>query len=232
MVSALNIIGNDESLQEHWFKRFIAIVIDNMIFWAIGSVLTWLFINNLLWNIPFAWTVTMPLMSGGLFFLYAFALEASSGGATLGKKVMNLRVISTTGEITMGQAAMRNVSKVYGPFLALDWLVGFVTDGDPKQKWLDRVAGTTVVVTTTLSEQEQHTYQAQQAKYAPPPQEKYQRHEQSYQYPPPPPPTSAQASKQTQGPDPEQEETCKSCGGRMTMTGKGRLQCIRCGKIQ
>ncbi len=231
LVSAINIIGNDNSLQEHWFKRFLAIVIDNMIFWVIGYALTiFMFQNWLGWTIPFTWTFFQPLLSGGIFFLYAFILEASSGGATLGKKAMGLRVISTSGPMTAGKAALRNVSKVYGPFLMLDWLVGFMTEGDPKQKWLDRAAGTTVVVTTSLTEQEKHTYQVQQANYAPPPQEKYQRHEQTYQYPPTPPPTSAPAQKEKEQPGGEQR--CKSCGGRMVMTGKGRLQCIRCGKIQ
>ena len=157
-------------------------------------------------------------------------------GATIGKKVMNLRVISTSGEMDAGKAAIRNISKIYGLFLVIDWLVGFITDGDPKQKWLDRTAGTTVIVTTTLTDQQQHTYQSQQAKYAPPPQEGYQsRHEQTYQYPPPPPPSSApppQQGGQQPPPEPTQEQTCNSCGGRMNLTGNGRLKCIRCGKIQ
>ena len=231
MVTAINIIGNDASLQDHWLKRFLAIVIDYLIFWVIGAVLSiFLFQNWLSWDIPFLWTFFQPMLSGGLFFLYAFIMEASSG-ATLGKNVMNLRVISTSGPLTTGQAAMRNISKVYGLFLLLDWLIGFVTEGDPKQKWLDRSVGTTVVLTTSLSDQQQHTYQSQQANYAPPPQENYQRHEQTYQYPPPPPPTSAPPAQQ-QEPPTQENQICISCGGRMSVTGKGRLQCIRCGKIQ
>jgi len=241
MVSAINIIGNDQSLQEHWFKRLIALIIDNFIFWALGTALTiFLFQNWLNWNIPFVWPIFVPTLSGGLFFLYAFAMEASSGGATLGKRVMNLRVVSTSGPMTAGKAAIRNISKIHGTFLLIDWLIGFVTDGsDLKQKMTDRSAGTTVIVTTTLTDQQQHTYQSQQANYAPPQQEKYQtRHEQTYQYPPPPPPTTPAPPPQQAGSGhkpPQQaapEHACKSCGGRMTMTGSGRLQCIRCGKIQ
>ena len=236
MVTAMNIIGNDKSLQDHWIKRLIALIIDNLIFWVIGAVLTFfVFLNVLNWNIPFLWSGFIPLFSGGLFFLYAFILEASSGGATIGKRMMNLRVISTAGPMTVGKALMRNISKIHSTFLLIDWLIGFVTEGDPKQKWLDRHAGTTVVLTTSLTDQQQHTYQSRQANYAPPPQENYQRHEQTYQYPPPPPATAPpqQAQPGNQPPQQEsQEHTCNSCGGRMTMTGNGRLQCIRCGKIQ
>ncbi len=236
MVSAINIIGNDQSLQNHWLKRIIALVIDYLIFWAIGSVLTiFIFQNWLSWNIPYVWPVFVPALSGGLFFLYAFAMEAGSGGATLGKRIMDLRVISTSGPMTASKAAIRNISKIHGTFLFIDWLIGFATEGDPKQKITDRTAGTTVIVTTTLTDQQQHVYQSQQANYAPPPQEGYQRHEQTYQYPPPPP-TSAPAPPQVhpgyQSSEEAKEEICNACGGRMTMTGKGRLQCIRCGKIQ
>ena len=236
MVTAMNIIENDKSLQDHWVKRLIALIIDSIIFWAIGVVLTtFVILGTLNLNIPFIWPVFLPLFSGGMFFLYAFIMEASSGGATLGKRIMKLRVISTDGPMTAGKAAIRNISKIHGIFLLIDWLIGFTSEGDPKQKWLDRSAGTTVVLTTTLSDQEQHTYQSQQASYAPPPQENYERHDQTYQYPPPPP-TSAPAPQQAQpGNQPPQQETgqiCNSCGGRMSMTGNGRLQCIRCGKIQ
>ena len=236
MVTAMSIIENDKSLQDHWIKRLIALIIDYLIFWVISSVLTFfVFLNFLNWNNTFLWTGFVPLFTGGMFFLYAFILEASSGGATLGKRMMNLRVISTEGPMTIGKAAMRNISKIHGVFLLIDWLIGFTSEGDPKQKWLDRSAGTTVILTTQLTDQQQHTYQSQQASYAPPPKEDYQRHEQTYQYPPPPP-TTAPAPQQAQpGAPPQQDATdqiCNSCGGRMSMTGSGRLQCIRCGKIQ
>ncbi len=238
MVTAMSIIGNDKSLQDHWIKRFIALIIDNLIFMAISAVLSiFVFVRVLNLNIPFLWPLFVPLFSGLMFFLYAFVLESSSGGATLGKKIMKLRVISTNGPMSVKKAAIRNISKIHGTFLLLDWLVGFVSEGDPKQKMLDRSAGTTVILTTSLTDQQQHTYQSQQAGYAPPPQEQYQRHEQTYQYPPPPPPTSAPPQQQAQpGYQPPQQETqehtCNSCGGRMNIAGNGRLQCIRCGKIQ
>ena len=113
MVTAMSIIGNDKSLQEHWVKRLIALIVDNLIFMAISSVLTiFVFVNIFNLNNPFVWPVFVPLFSGGMFFLYAFAMEASSGGATLGKKLMKLRVISTDGPMNAKKAAIRNISKI------------------------------------------------------------------------------------------------------------------------
>lgn len=239
MVSALNIIGSDKSLQDHWVKRFVALLIDYLIFIVISWLLFWLvFIpwwGNWWGPAAIGWTVFQPGFAGIMLFLYSMVMESAAGGATLGKRVMNLRVIAMEGDIDLGKAAIRNVSKIHGLFLLLDWLVGFVSEGDPKQKWLDRVGGTTVVLTTALSEQEQHTYQSQQAKYAPPPQEQYvTRHETAYQYPPPPG-TSAQQQQpagQAPTPAPDNVPKCLHCGGRLAETGAGRLKCIRCGKIQ
>ena len=234
MVSALNNIGSDKSLQDHWVKRFVALLIDYLIFWCISTVLFWFVIIPLEWNLPFIWMTFQPGLAGLFLFVYSFIMEASGGNATLGKKVMNLRVIAISGEVDVGKAIIRNVSKIHGVFLFFDWLVGFVTDGDPKQKWFDRVGGTTVVITTALTEEQQHTYQSQQSKVAPPPQEQYAtRHEQAYQYPPPPAASQpANGHQPVAGPQAAQEMHCGSCGGRLTETGAGRQKCIRCGKIQ
>jgi uncharacterized RDD family membrane protein YckC len=235
MVSALNIIGSDKSLQDHWGKRLVAIIIDALIFWVISSLLFWFVIFPLHWNLPFVWTIFQPGMSGVFLFVYSLVMESSHGGATIGKKVMNLRVIPISGKMDAGKAVMRNISKIYGLFLVLDWLVGFVSEGDPKQKWMDRVAGTTVVITTALTEEQQHTYQTQQAKVAPPPQEQYAtRHETAYQYPPAPAKAEPKpdAGQKTAAQKSANEKLCGSCGGRLTETGAGRLKCIRCGKIQ
>ena len=240
MTSALNNISNDNSLQDHWIKRLIAIIIDCLIIYIIGTVLmlfVWLPLEALDLSDTYQWTLFFPAISGVILFLYSFIMEGASGNATIGKRVMNLRVIAISGKMNMGKAAIRNLSKIHGLFLFLDWLVGFVTDGDPKQKWFDRVGGSTVVLTTALTENEQHIYQSQQAKYAPPPQEPYAtRHENAYQYPPASPkaaPQQTQASENNVSTQiPVHEAHCGSCGGRMSETGAGRMKCIRCGKIQ
>jgi len=50
------------------------------------------------------------------------------------------------GKVPFGKAFIRNISKIYWLFLLLDWIIGIATPGpDRRQKYTDRMAGTTVV---------------------------------------------------------------------------------------
>jgi hypothetical protein len=88
----------------------------------------------------------LALITGIIWFFYFFILEGISG-ATLGKRFMNLRVVPTMGEMGIVKSIIRNISKIYWLFFLVDWLIGFVTDGDPRQRFMDRIANTTVVRT-------------------------------------------------------------------------------------
>jgi uncharacterized RDD family membrane protein YckC len=78
--------------------------------------------------------------------LYFVILEVS-WGATLGKRILGLHVQTTSGaRVKFNQAFIRNISKIYWIFLLLDWLIAIATPGaDRRQKYTDRIAGTTVV---------------------------------------------------------------------------------------
>jgi uncharacterized RDD family membrane protein YckC len=84
----------------------------------------------------------------GIFWvIYSAVLEGSSWQATLGKKVMSLKVQMLDGsKAPMGKTFMRNISKIFGLILLIDWIIGIATHGpDPRQRYFDRIAGTTVV---------------------------------------------------------------------------------------
>jgi uncharacterized RDD family membrane protein YckC len=91
-------------------------------------------------------------LTGGpalLFFLvvmgYYIALE-SSMGATIGKKVMGLKVVADNGELTLGAVVIRTLMRIVDalPFL---YLVGFLTMAirSDHKRLGDMVAGTNVV---------------------------------------------------------------------------------------
>ena len=90
--------------------------------------------------------LVLALITGIIWFFYFFILEGISG-ATLGKRFMNLRVVPTLGEMSIVKSIIRNISKIYWLFFLVDWLIGFVTEGDPRQRFMDRIANTTVVRT-------------------------------------------------------------------------------------
>ncbi|MGB9842602.1 MAG: RDD family protein [Candidatus Bathyarchaeales archaeon] len=162
----------------HWLYRLIAYIIDTIIIGIPAYIIYWILSGilwppEIYWGIPVYYTpwwswLLWPLILGILQLLYFILMDVNSGG-TIGKRVMGLKVqMINGGKVQFGQAFLRNISKIFGLFLLLDWLIGIVTPGpDRRQKYTDRMAGTIVV----------QVKQAFAAATQPPP-------------PPPPPPPS------------------------------------------
>jgi uncharacterized RDD family membrane protein YckC len=70
-------------------------------------------------------------------------------GTTIGKRIMGLEVqLEKGGRISLKQSIIRNISKIVIILPILDWLIAVVTSGtDRRQKYTDRIAGTTVTQT-------------------------------------------------------------------------------------
>jgi uncharacterized RDD family membrane protein YckC len=136
MVTGFDYLSHDQALQAHWLKRFVAIVLDSIIIW----MPIWLVLA--VFGIP---TVVPGAIFGPLLFLYCAFFEMQIGG-TIGKMLFHLKAVPVSGQMDAAKAFMRNVSKVFPPLLLLDWVIGMVMDTtDPRQKWTDRIAGTSVI---------------------------------------------------------------------------------------
>ena len=148
MVTGLNIIGSNKALQDHLIKRIVAYIIDVILVGIIWFVLFFLLLATVLATGGFAGLFLGPgtFLIGIIGLLY-FILQEGFGGATVGKRVMKLQVVGTTGPMDLAKATIRNISKFYWLALLLDWIIGIATEGDPRQKLTDRWAGTTVVRT-------------------------------------------------------------------------------------
>jgi uncharacterized RDD family membrane protein YckC len=140
----------------HWLLRIVAALIDNIPWIVIGWVLLWV----LIWNGTGAplygalagmwWLVyvfLMPILSGLLYMIYCTIMESSASAATLGKRVMGLKVQMLNGsKAPSNKVLTRNISKILWFIFLIDILVGIATPGpDPRQRYFDRMAGTTVV---------------------------------------------------------------------------------------
>lgn len=138
MVTGFDYLSKDKALQTHWVKRFVAIFID--------AILIWLPLYIILGIIGFGFLFP-SLLFGILLFLYSAMFEYVIGG-TLGKILMHLKAVATTGKMSSSQAFMRNISKVFPLFLLLDWIIGMLVETtDPRQRWLDQFAKTSVIST-------------------------------------------------------------------------------------
>ena len=134
----------------HWIYRLIAYIIDSIIVGIpatiIYLVITAVLSSNALFFAAWGSLLVLPFLLGILQLFYFMILDTAWGG-TIGKRVMGLQVQTVNGsKVPIDKSFIRNISKIYGLFLFLDWLIAVVTAGaDKRQKYTDRIAGTTVV---------------------------------------------------------------------------------------
>ena len=146
----------NSALQNLWTRRAIAFVIDSLIllvvFVVLNAVLTTVLLLPLL---VFNENAFGGLFSGfsaifGLIIVWGYyvALEGSTG-ATIGKRFMDVKVRSLAGSMSYIKAFVRSFTKAWLPvfalLFALDLIIGFATQGDPRQRFSDTVANTAVI---------------------------------------------------------------------------------------
>ncbi len=237
-------------MQEHWIRRFIALVIDWVILFVVIFVIS-IFVPVFSWALPL-WVFFTSLV----WWVYSFILEGSIGG-TIGKKLVSLHVVAIDGTMDLSRALIRNVSKIFSPLVLVDLLVGMATEGDPRQRYLDRIARTTV---TRIDQQAYMEEQFRMMQHAPPhpmapPPGSYPPPAASQAPPAPPtaqgaPPAGGwpqqpgtwpgQTPPQSTWPQHQWDEQgqlkpemkfCSACGGQLVARGDGKLTCVRCGAV-
>lgn len=161
--TGLELLGTDKSVQNHWARRLVAIIIDYAIVTAVVVVIAVLAAIPLLFSLGVPtgaafssyWTAWWGYWIGGaigpFLFVYSFLAEGLYK-RTLGKAIMGLRVERTDGKsVDFRDALVRNASKIHWVLLLLDVLVGLGTHGETSQKWSDRFVGTKVEAKTQMT---------------------------------------------------------------------------------
>jgi uncharacterized RDD family membrane protein YckC len=136
----------DPELQDYWIKRLIAYVIDSVMVGVVVTVLLAILMFPVFIVNPSAFfdALSFPFAMG-LIYIFYYPIAESMYGATFGKKLMGLKVVTKTGERpTFEKAFIRNISKIHPVLLLLDLIGGLITSTDLHQKYSDRVANTTV----------------------------------------------------------------------------------------
>lgn len=156
--TGLDAITGQKEVQDLWLRRVLAFVIDVIIVGIVAGLLALLlafpYLFSALPNSPYFgfWGFWV----GGIIFLIVaayFVLAEAFWGRTLGKEVMGLKVVRTDGKpMDLGASLLRNISKVHWVLLLLDVVVGLAMHGDGRQKFSDRLAGTTVESTRTTAQ--------------------------------------------------------------------------------
>ncbi|MFO7992387.1 MAG: RDD family protein [Thermoplasmata archaeon] len=146
MVTAFDLIGSNKPLQKHWIRRIAAYIID----FFISVVIAILLFGALSLMAFFVFSLTgaslMPFVFvAGLVQVFYSAILEYTNRRTIGKMLVNLRVETLQYGLDFHETIIRNLSKIQGLLLFLDTMVGMATTGDPRQRFLDRVANTTVI---------------------------------------------------------------------------------------
>jgi len=250
MPSAIDLIGHNPALQEHWIRRFFAFLVDAVIVAVVG-----LFLAIPLSFLGWPWWVS-TFFWGIIWFLYSMLLETMFA-ATVGKKLMALRVVAIGGNLDVVHGLIRNLSKLFGlvsfgVVIFLDVLIGAATQGDPRQRFLDRVARTTVTRVDQGAYMEEQFRMMQHAgpypmtmpqapaPQGPPPAPGAQAPAAPGSWPgqsggwpgaAPAPTTWPQHQWDEQGQLVREMKFCTACGGQLVARGDGKLTCVRCGAV-
>jgi uncharacterized RDD family membrane protein YckC len=135
--AGLESLAKDTGAQEYWMRRILAYVLDSLLVWvALALIGLEAFSLRLLSAGP---------LSGPVLFAYTVALEYAAG-QTVGKWVMGLRVVGIGSKTDLARLLMREVSKVFLLFMALDIAAGLLLAKNGRQRYLEVLSDTTQVV--------------------------------------------------------------------------------------
>jgi uncharacterized RDD family membrane protein YckC len=156
MSDRLEAVRSNASLQQLWIKRVLAFIVDLIVIGIIFVIVSIIF-TALLFPVSIASfdiftglsagvsTILSPLIVYGYYTFFE-----GSFNATIGKMFLGLRVLPIRGgTMNYKKALVRNLTKPWNLVIALafllDLLVGFATEGDPRERFMDTLAGTVVV---------------------------------------------------------------------------------------
>ena len=201
MVSGFDIWGHDAGLRRHWKNRILAFIVDAIIaFVPVSIILYMLDVTNIL---------QFGIISSVAFYLISNIPESLTG-SSIGKKIFHLQVHAVDGGQISGRVCIRNISRLFWFILPpLDFALGMATRGDPRQRMLDKVAGTKVV---HREEKEKHRMHMEALAGV---------NE-----------TKTETEEEETSDTPNNMDSCHDCGGKLTLLPDEKFQCEKCGLIQ
>ena len=197
MVSGFDIWGHDAGLRRHWKYRILAFILD--------AILSFVPVSIVLYLLDITDILDIGIIASTVFYLVSSIPESITGSST-GKRIFHLQVHAAGDGAITGRVYVRNLSRLFWFILPpLDFTLGMATRGDPRQRMLDRVAGTKVVHRAEKRKHRRHMKAL--AKEQGDPIEK-------------------------EPPSEKQKDKCHDCGGKLILLADDKLQCEKCGLIQ
>ncbi len=136
MQTGFEIMDYDKNLKELWIKRLLAGIIDFSISLTISFTVFTLFLKLTLFY--------SLLLQGVVWYIYSAIFDMYSG-KTPGKYPFGIRAVAFIGNLTPMQALTRNLTKLNGILVLGDVVAGLSTEGDPRQRYIERVVDSLVI---------------------------------------------------------------------------------------
>lgn len=136
-----------------FFKRLLAAIVDGIILGVIGTILGKIFGQDVYSSgngqVSYSLTGAPALITLAISLTYYIYLEGSAAGQTLGKKLLEIRVIdfNTGAAIGYGSATVRWFGRLVSAIPCLLGYFWMLWDGN-KQTWHDKFASSIVVPTS------------------------------------------------------------------------------------
>lgn len=125
--------------QEHWITRLLAFCLDYILLFVVTGL-----VKDLVYPAWHFSSIDYVLVAGLMLFLY-FIVAESFFGYTLGKRLFDLKVMTVNGDKpSFKNVVIRNISKIFFIFLILDAICSYFTANSLHQRYVDKIAHTTV----------------------------------------------------------------------------------------
>lgn len=131
-------------MENLWGRRFVALLVDifilTLFMYIISALLFLIFSQMGIYSALNYW-----IFVAGIIIIVYFTLMEGKTHSTLGKRLLNLKVVATKEKMSYTKAFIRSLSKIYYFPLILDIILGFIF-GESNDRILDKISGTYVVL--------------------------------------------------------------------------------------
>jgi len=150
---------NSKIILAKWIDRFLAWLIDFVIISTVSTTIIFLSFGTIYYEMEEdgLWAEnTQYIPASILFFVYWTILEYKTG-QTIGKKILNLRVVNLKGENPSLQGILlSSFGKSF--LLPLDVIIGWILTNEKRQRVFNKLGDTVIVKIKTFDENIGSTY--------------------------------------------------------------------------
>ncbi len=139
MQTGFEIMDYDRNLKVLWVRRTLAALVDFAV--TLGIAFTILYFLH---PMSYMDMFYLFIVQGPVWFVYSVIFDAITG-KTPGKYIFKIRAVSFIGGLSLVQAIVRNLTKLNSLLVLADAITGLSTEGDPRQRYIERVVDSLVI---------------------------------------------------------------------------------------